>query len=231
MFQQQHCRSAAGWQRLDYDRSSGLFFNGAAAHRSGCGFLHLNLKTSSLSAPIAAMPEKPESSAALRAVDAAQRKHRHVHAARDQPRARRRQRRRARMAVGGKDRRQQYRIGMRRMQHGARANGPLAVISQPGFTARQCAASCARASGKCRPSAPMRAPARDRPRSAGSGRAPGRWTQLQRQCAARVLASRARMITRLPVRQGPRRADGSGRRRSSVISASPPALRRARRPC
>ncbi len=34
----------AGWQRLDYDRSSGLFFNAAPRLDMDTGFLHLNLK-------------------------------------------------------------------------------------------------------------------------------------------------------------------------------------------
>ena len=33
----------AGWQRLDYDRSSGLFFNAAPRLNMDAGFLHLNL--------------------------------------------------------------------------------------------------------------------------------------------------------------------------------------------
>ena len=33
----------AGWQRLDYDRASGLFFNGASRLNMDAGFLHLSL--------------------------------------------------------------------------------------------------------------------------------------------------------------------------------------------
>lgn len=36
----------AGWQQLDYSRSSGIFFNAAPRIRMDAGFLHLSLKTS-----------------------------------------------------------------------------------------------------------------------------------------------------------------------------------------
>ena len=43
------------------------------------------------------------------------------------------------MALGGEDRRQQHRIGMA-TSSAARSEWALAVISHPGFFARQCAA-------------------------------------------------------------------------------------------
>ena len=38
-----HWQITGGWQRLDYARATGLFFNGAPRLDMDAGFLHLNL--------------------------------------------------------------------------------------------------------------------------------------------------------------------------------------------